>query len=165
MKSPTAQMSVAETMATPLRTLVMVLGFGLETTLQLLPFHRAMSVCWRRLALMKSPTAQPLSVETAVTPFRTPACFGALTVRQLVPFQCSMSGGTPLMVNPTAQTSFVETAATPRSLPFATLGLGTTLHAVPFQCSVIGPTPTAQTSLAETLATAWSSLALGLGRR
>src|SRR5437660_258413 len=156
-------MSVAETAVTPKSSLGCVPTLGLDTTLHFLPFQCSISVCWTPLALMKSPTAQTSLVETAVTPFRTPACLGALTVRQLVPFQCSISGGDPITVNPTAQTSLVETAATPSSLPFATLGLGTTLHALPFQCSVIGPTPTAHTSLAETLAAAWSSLALGLG--
>src|SRR5947208_2624688 len=159
MKSPTAQISVAETMATPLRSLVMVLGsVGWVTTLQVLPFH-----CSINVPLPLSPTAQTSLVVAAVTALRTPACLGALTVRQLVPFQCSMSGGDPMTVNPTAQTSLVAAAATPSSLPFATVGLETMLHALPFQCSVIGPTPTAHTSLAEMLVTAWSSLVLGLG--
>src|SRR2546426_1087138 len=126
MKSPTAQISVAETMATPWKTLVMVLGsVGWVVTLQLLPFH-----CSIRLPLPQSPTAQTSLLETAVTAFRTPACFGALTVRQLVPFQCSMSGGDPMTVNPTAQTSLVEAAATPSRLPLE-LALGTMLHALP----------------------------------
>src|SRR6266581_5702685 len=124
--SPTAQMSLAETMATAKKRLASVLGLGLETTLQLLPFHCSISV--------------------------------------------------PLPLSPTAHTSLVETAATPkRSLNAPSgLGLGTMLHAVPSQCKVsvwslprvLSLVPTAQTSLAETLATAWSSLfpveALGL---
>src|SRR5258707_13549655 len=108
--------------------------------------------------------------ETAVTPFRKPTCFGALTRRQLVPFQCSMSGGVQVLTFPTAQTSLVETAATPRRASFElALGLATTLHAVPFQCSVSvcwSVSPTAQTSLAETLAAPLSSFSdpgLGLG--
>src|SRR5260221_2210117 len=100
--------------------------------------------------------------ETAVIPWRKPTCFGALTRRQLVPFQCSMSGGVAVLTLPTAQTSVVETAATPRRASFElALGLGTTLHAAPFQCSVSVcwlVSPTAQTSLAETLATPLRSL-------
>src|SRR6266566_4888203 len=111
---------------------------------------------------MNSPTAQTSLVETAVTPFRKPACLGALTRRQLVPFQCSMSGGVAVLTFPTAQTSVVETAATPRRASFElALGLATALHAVPFQCSVSVcwlVSPTAQTSLAEMLATPLRSL-------
>src|SRR6266581_5573715 len=117
---------------------------------------------------MNSPTAQTSLAETAVTPFRKPTCLGALTRRQLVPFQCSMSGGVAVLTFPTAQTSVVETAATPRRASFElALGLATALHAVPFQCSVSVcwlVSPTAQTSLAETLATPLSSFSdPGLG--
>ncbi len=167
---PTAQMSVTETAVTPSSRLNCVptlgLTLGLGTTLHFLPVHCSMRVCSTPLAFMKLPTAQTSLVETAVTPFRVPACFGALTVRHAVPFQCAMSGGAPTTVNPTAQTSLVETAATPRNLPFATVGLGTMLHAVPFQCSVSVPlllSPTAQTSLAEILATPVSVPTPGLG--
>src|SRR5436305_4779822 len=115
---------------------------------------------------MNSPTAQISLVETAATPLRKPACL-VLTMRQLEPFQCSMSGGVLSAVFPTAQTSLVETAATPRRASLElTLGLDTTLHALPFQCSVSVcwlVSPTAQTSLAEMLATPLSSPGLGLG--
>src|SRR2546421_2130389 len=157
-------MSVAETAVPPKSSLGCVPTLGLDTTLHFLPFQCSISVCWTPLALMKSPTAQTSLVETAVTPFRTPACLGALTVRQLVPFQCSISGGDPITVNPTAQTSLGETAATPSRLPFATVGLGKTLPALPFPWSGVGPTPPAPTSLAAALARAGSSLALGLRR-
>src|SRR5258708_36463540 len=87
--------------------------------------------------IMNSPTAQTSVAETAVTPFRKPACFGALTMRQLVPFQCSMSGGGAVLTLPTAQTSVVGTAATPRRASLAlAVGAGTTLPAGAVQCSV-----------------------------
>src|SRR5579863_3386396 len=153
MNSPTVQMLVAETAATPLRKLFCVPGLGLDTTLHFVPFQCSMRVCSILLAFRKSPTAQTLLVEMAVTAFRKPTCFGVGTTRQLVPFQCSMSGGVAVLTLPTAQISLVETAATPRrASSVLALGLGTTFHFVPFQCSVSvcwSVSPTAQTSLAE----------------
>src|SRR6266566_9009682 len=183
--SPTAQMSVAETMATPKRRLASVLGLGLETALQLLlfhcsPFQCSMRVCETPLALEAFPTAHTSLVATAATACSSvPTVEGFFTTLHLWPFQCSISACPPPLVGrkePTAHTSLVATAATPRRLPstMPVVGLATMLHAVPSQCRmsvwslprVFSLVPTAHTSLAETLATAWSSLfpveALGL---
>src|SRR5260221_13712855 len=65
---PTAQMSVAETMATPLSVLVSVLGFGLATTLQLVPFQCSMSDA----LVPVSPTAHTSAGELAAAPPRAP---------------------------------------------------------------------------------------------
>jgi hypothetical protein len=67
---PTAQMSLAETTATPCRVLVDVLGFGLATTLQLVPFHCSMS----EALLSLSPTAHTSALEAAATARGVPAC-------------------------------------------------------------------------------------------
>src|SRR6266571_509882 len=162
MNCPTAQTSLLETAAAASRVSeAEPATLGLDTTLQLVPSQCRVSVCSEKL-VSANPTAQMSVAETAVTPFRKPTCFGALTRRQLVPFQCSMSGGVAVLTFPTAQTSLVETAATPRRASFElALGLATTLQAVPFQwrvrvCWLVSPT--AQTSLAETLATPLRSL-------
>src|SRR6266699_380362 len=178
--SPTAQMSVAETMATPNRRLVCVLGLGLETVLHCLPFQCSMRVCETPLALEAFPTAHTSLVATAATACSSvPTVEGFFTTLHLWPLQCSISACPPPLVGrkePTAHTSLVATAATPRRLPstMPVVGLATMLHTVPSQCRmsvwslprVFSLVPTAQTSLAEMLATAWSSLfpgvALGL---
>src|SRR6266566_3191229 len=160
--SPTAQMSVAETMATPKKRLASVLGLGLETTLQLLPFHCSISV-----PLPLSPTAHTSLVETAATPKRSlnaPSGLGLATMLHCLPFQCSMRVcETPLALEafPTAHTSLVETAATAWSPVPTVEGFFTTLHLWPFQCSIsacppplVGrKEPTAHTSLVATAAT------------
>src|SRR6266571_357080 len=173
---PTAQMSVAETAATPNRGLARVpAGLGLGTTVQLVPSHCSISV-----PEPLSPTAHTSLLETAVTP-RSPFCrpgpAGLVTMLQLVPSQCSVRvWNTPLALrkSPTAQASVAEMAATADRLPVTTLGVGMMLQLVPSQCSASGwalpaalpADPTAQTSLAAMLATALSWLfpaeALGL---
>src|SRR5260221_9813973 len=162
---PTAQMSVAETMATPLSVLVSVLGFGLATTLQLVPFQCSMSDA----LVPVSPTAHTSAVETAATARRVPLP-GLETTLQLVPSQCRVSVTKRLGLGsniPTAQMSVTETAVTPSSrlncVPTLglTLGLGTTLHFLPVHCSMrvcstplaFMKLPTAQTSLVETAVT------------
>src|SRR6266568_4741646 len=172
--NPTAQMSVAETMATPLRRLFPV-RFGLGTTLHFLPFQCSVSV----LVLLNSPTAQTSLEETAVTPNRKllpVPLFALVTTLQLVPFQCRVSVRGifwALSNHPTAQTSFVAMAVTAWRTFMDTLGLGlaTTLQLVPSQCSIsvcllplaLMKSPTAHTSLAETLATPLRSLTDGPG--
>jgi hypothetical protein len=65
------------------------------------------------------PTAQALVRETALTAVRTlsrlPAELGLATLTQLVPFQCSISGQSPLPVRrlPTAQALDGDKALTP----------------------------------------------------
>ena len=68
--NPTAQTSLAETMATPLRRLF-PMRFGLGTTLHCVPFQCSISVCLTPLALMKSPTAQTSVAEKLATPLRS----------------------------------------------------------------------------------------------
>src|SRR2546425_786645 len=138
--SPTAQMSLAETMATPSRKLVCALGLGLATMLHCLPFQCSMRVCETPLALEEFPTAHTSLVETVATAWSSvPTVEGFFTTLHLWPFQCSISARLPPLVGrkePTAHTSLVETAATPRRLPttMPVVGLGTMLHAVPSQC-------------------------------
>src|SRR6266571_1951966 len=161
-------MSLAEMMATPLRTLDPP-ALGLETTLHLVPFHCSISACSTPLAATNSPTAQTSVVETAATASRL-SCVLALgleTMLQLVPSQCSISVciRPPEVTNsPTAQMSLAETAVTPASSLVCVLALGleTTLQLVPSQCSirvcaipepVRAKVPTAQTSVVETATT------------
>src|SRR6266571_2668528 len=158
-------MSLAEMMATPLRTLDPP-ALGLETTLHLVPFHCSISACSTPLAATNSPTAQTSVVETAATASRL-SCVLALgleTMLQLVPSQCSIrvcASPQPVRAKvPTAQTSVVETATTPRrTLPVPAVGLATTLHFFPSQCSMsacmsplaVVNSPTAHTSVALSL--------------
>src|SRR5579859_552767 len=74
---PTAQMSFAETAATPTSQLLPgsplfgpgMLPFGLETMLQALPLQRSVSVWYLMVALSKyAPTAHTSLAETAATP-------------------------------------------------------------------------------------------------
>src|SRR5947209_20346346 len=117
--SPTAQMSVAETMATPKRRLASVLGLGLETALQLLPFHCSISV-----PLPLSPTAHTSLVENAATPKRSlnaPSGLGLGTMLHAVPSQCKVSvckAPRAFPHVPTAQTSLAAMRATPCSSLF-----------------------------------------------
>src|SRR6266849_10250003 len=160
---PTAQMSLAETAATPASRP----AEGLETAVQLVPSQCSIRV-WAPFPV--SPTAQTSVAETAVAPRSSlscaPAGLGLGTTVQLVPSQCRVRvcGLAKELgsANPTAQTSFAETAVTAVSWSVGPmLGLGTTLHRRPFQCSirVCRPTPgtwdspTAHTSLAETAGT------------
>src|SRR6266568_2004022 len=175
--NPTAQMSEAETMATPLRRLFPV-RFGLATTLHCVPFHCSISVWEVEVLSRKSPTAQTSVAETTVTPLRTLSRvppFGLETTLHVWPFQCSVSV-LVLLNSPTAQTSVEETAVTPnrKLLPLLPFGLVTTLQLEPFQCSisVLGISwallnhPTAQTSFVAMAVTPrrplWNALGLGL---
>src|SRR5215467_641668 len=94
-EEPTAQMSVAETTATPFNTFEEGSTLGLLTTLQLVPFHCSTSVT--QLVVLQEeeePTAQMSLAETTATPFNTfeeVPTLGLLTTLQLVPFQCSIS--------------------------------------------------------------------------
>jgi hypothetical protein len=114
-------MSLAETTATAFKLLPNFPTLGLETRLQLVPFHCSISVWKTPLELMEDPTAQMSVAETTATAFRTLSdvpTLGLETTFQLVPFQCSVRVClTPLegVENPTAQTSEAETAATPFS--------------------------------------------------
>src|SRR6266571_1442325 len=118
---PTAQMSVAETTATPFNWFVEVPTLGLLTTFQLVPFQCSINVWKAPLELVEDPTAQMSVAETTATAFRTlfdVPTLGLETTFQLVPFHCSISVcWTPpeVVENPTAQTSEAETAATPFS--------------------------------------------------
>src|SRR5260370_41079281 len=76
-------MSVAEMVATPCSVLVSVLGFGLATTLQLVPFHCSMSDA----LVPPSPTAHTSLVETAATARSVPL-LRLETTLQLVPSHC-----------------------------------------------------------------------------
>src|SRR6266571_3965946 len=169
---PTAQMSVAETTATPLKLFKPfkeVSMLGLETTFQLVPFQCSVSVSVTQPVLqeLEYPTAQMSLAETTATAVKkvpNVPTLGLETTFQLVPFHCSISVcWTPpeVVENPTAQTS-----ATPFRTLFdvPTLGLETTFQLVPFQCSInvwkapleLVEDPTAQTSVAETAATPFS---------
>src|SRR5262249_41345593 len=174
-KPPTAHTSVPETAVTPFSSLFCVPGLGLGTTLHVRPFQCSVRVCaGPNPATVKLPTAQTSLLETAATPSRmlsAPPGLGLGTTLHLWPFQCSasVSRGLPEAAwkNPTAQTSVLEAALTASRLLFppGALGLLMAFHAVPFQCRVsvwpgkaVVNSPTAQTSLAETLATPFSSL-------
>src|SRR2546423_1872954 len=67
-KSPTAQMSPAETAPMPPSPLEIDPGLGLEMMLHFEPFQCSMSVEEVELLLEKLPTAQISLVETAATP-------------------------------------------------------------------------------------------------
>src|SRR5258708_17141446 len=155
--------------AAPSRILMLALGLGLETTLQLVPFHCSISVCSTPL-LITDPTAQMSVAEMIAIPLSSPAPGLEITL-QLLPFHCSIRVPRPLGVpnSPTAHTSFVAPAAAAnRTLnPEPTLGLATTLHVWPFQCRVsVGSgtlasgrkAPTAQMSLAEAAVTPFRKL-------
>src|SRR5215831_14819879 len=98
-----------------------------------------MANTWDGPPLLKSPTAQTLLAEVAVTPRRKLALLpglGLATCFHAVPFQCAMMVGRPMavVVAPTAQAAVADAAATPNrkgSLPG--LGLGTCFQALPFQ--------------------------------
>src|SRR2546428_1363433 len=124
--------------AAPSRRLRLELGLGLETTLQLVPFHCSISVCSTPL-LITDPTAQMSVAEMMAIPLSSPALGLEITL-QLLPFHCSIRVPRPLGVpnSPTAHTSLVATAAAAnRTLnPEPTFGLETTLHVWPFQCRV-----------------------------
>src|SRR6266571_442019 len=171
-EDPTAQMSVAETTATPLKLFKPfkeVSMLGLETTFQLVPFQCSVSVSVTQPVLqeLEYPTAQMSLAETTATAVKkvpNVPTSGLLTTFQLVPFQCSVS--VCPASDPTAQMSVAETTATPFRTLFdvPTLGLETTFQLVPFQCSInvwkapleLVEDPTAQTSVAETAATPFS---------
>src|SRR6266571_3247836 len=113
---PTAQMSVAETTATPLKLFKPfkeVSMLGLETTFQLVPFQCSVSVSVTQPVLqeLEYPTAQMSLAETTATAVKkvpNVPTLGLETTFQLVPFHCSISVcWTPpeVVENPTAQTS------------------------------------------------------------
>src|ERR1700686_2102739 len=170
--SPTAQMSVAETAATPRREMKPPTAFieGADTFAHEVPFQ--CSTMSDTFGLVWKATAQTLLVARAVTPKRGVSP-GLETIVQLLPFQCAMRVKRPMALGsskkPTAHTLVEERANTPSSSTLANcaggFGLGTMLHLVPFQCSIkvcltkaappgSGPKPTAQTSVEETAATA-----------
>ncbi len=71
---PTAQISLAETAATPFNsTSGWFAGLGLDITLQLLPFQCSTRLCWIYkgvpLGEGENPTAQTLLEETTATAF------------------------------------------------------------------------------------------------
>ncbi len=68
---PTAQTSVVETAATAKRVLFAEPTFGLATTLHAVPFQCSVSVSWRPVASVASPTAQTSLAETLATAGRT----------------------------------------------------------------------------------------------
>src|SRR5436853_464991 len=112
-------MSLAETTAIPLKTLfpkeLPPLGFGLATTLQLLPSQCSTSV-WTGPVLV-SPAAQTLLDAIAVTDQRTlsKAGLGADTLLQDLPSKCRTSTLGWRNDRPTAQMSVLEVPETPRS--------------------------------------------------
>src|SRR5207244_8810 len=122
-------------------------GFGLETTLHLVP-----SQCSIRLLGWgvpgPAPTAQTLVGESAATALTPPNGNGAVgTWLQRVPSQWRLVVP-PAVRSPTAQTSVLESAETPViSLTPEKAGLETMLQLVPSQCSTKPPKglkPTAQ---------------------
>src|SRR5579884_3078595 len=135
---PTAHTSLAETAATPERTLMIACGgFGLATMLHWVPSQCSISVCPMPLGPEVLPTAQISLVETAATAFKTldtEGTFGLLTIFHCLPFQCSISvcAGPRLLldISPTAQTSAADRAVTPKSLvsPASAPGLLAMFH-------------------------------------
>src|SRR5439155_11018051 len=124
------------------------------------------------LLLFWSPTAHTFVLERAETPKRPDSRgAGPFTMRQRVPFQCSMRGCVflPPLVSemPTAQVSLAEMAVMPKRLAEAMAGVETMLQVRRFQCSTRGwltlvllltTLPTAQTLLAAMALTPMSVL-------
>jgi hypothetical protein len=139
-KPPTAKQLVALVHDTAVRSLDDAPdGFGLATTVQLVPFQRSTNVR-PKPALKKRPTAKQFVVlvqDTATSWLSdAPAGFGLATSVQLVPFQRSTS--VPSSELPTAKQFVVLVHDTPDSwlndAPDG-FGLATTVQLVPFHRS------------------------------
>jgi len=152
--SPTAQMLLAETAATPLNRLLpwfAANGSTLGTKLQLVPSQCAIASFSSGCSPLLDPTAQTLVGESAAAASARSAD-GAGTWLQVWPFQCRIVGPA------TAQTSLLESADMPRMKPtLVKAGLETTLQLLPSQCSIKIPKlltdPAAQTSFDATTVT------------
>jgi hypothetical protein len=161
---PTAiQIDVHET---PLRALLVVLEFGLETTDHAVPFHCSTRVS-PTVPLPVWPTAVQAVADVHETPAKLERMFGVATIDQDVPFHCSTRVDTLLdvLAPPTAVQFEAEVHETPERLyvvPVDGLGLGTTDQVVPFHCSIRDP-PTAMQAEAEVHDTPSRPPELGLG--
>src|SRR5262249_40445134 len=115
LKSPTAQMLVAEVAATPASSLTGP-GLGLGICFQVLPVQRMMMVFSPPVLVIRTPTAQALPAEVAATESRKlkDPGLGLGTSFQVWPFQCSIRVLSLVAVAyvPTAQALLAEVAAT-----------------------------------------------------
>src|SRR5215472_14041666 len=129
-KPPTAQASLADSAATPYRTLIPagpLAGLGLGTCRHLVPPQCAIRVL-SPVLVEYSPTAQMLRPDVPATASSTSSLLGLglSTCCHLVPFQCTIRVWSvlPTRTPPTAQALQEERTATPlRELP-KPLGLG-----------------------------------------
>ena len=156
--SPTAVHHAVPMHETPLRsTLVCPAGFGVDTTVHVVPFHSS-----DMLAVPPAEFPTPMHTvddvqETAVNCEATPRpVVGTVWAVQVVPFQLAAVGAYVLapVASPTAMQKVVlghDTPARPLSVKPARLGLGTMVHTDPFHCSisvVAATKPTATHSVA-----------------
>jgi hypothetical protein len=94
---PTATQLAVLTHDTPISWLTELLGSGLESTDQVLPFHDSIRVSVALVELMDWPTATQcvaLTQETAVSWLVLPTFWVGVT-DQVLPFQCSASVSVP----------------------------------------------------------------------